>query len=194
MVEFLPCMGGFQQYVPHFPEPLPITLFGKSDVDRLGRLQIVGILDGDTARMFHVRGIPFYEEGTGSVIDWGDNITFESTDYVYNSADIACSRQSERIVIAWIVDPPGLQDPENIMMRMSGRRRGSLERASPCNKPSAELTLCLPMAAIGRSAMVILSGRRDFSILIDDEDNIHIVFTAAVSTILTRTVRQILHN
>lgn len=178
LIEFLPCTGAFQQFIPPFPEPTTISLYGKADVDLEGRLQTVGILDGDPVQMFHARGIPIYDEGFGTGIEWGDIVAFESNSYVYNTADIACARESERVAIAWIVDPPGLNDPENVVMRISedGGMNWNPDVVHVTNLPPIDTSCVL--------APEICNGDtfrpwRDLSVLFDGNDNAHIAFSAS---------------
>ncbi|NUO19745.1 T9SS type A sorting domain-containing protein [bacterium] len=178
LIEFLPCTGAFQQSTPpYFPET-ELTMYGRSDVDSHGRLHLVGTADGDSVQMFHVGGTPFYEEGMGLFVDWDSPYqVFDSRDFVYNSEDIACSRISERVAIAWIVDPPGSHDPENIVMQVSedgGLNWGEITPVT--NLPPIDTTCTLsPQICNGDT----FRPYRDLSILFDEDDNVHISFSAS---------------
>ncbi len=177
-IEFLPCSGAFTLNLD-FPEPPVNTYFPKSDVDRLGAFHVAGTLEDNTAiSVFHARGIPAYEDGTGYGIDWEHTTTLQSVDYVYNTVNIACSPVSDRVAIAWIVDPPAANDAENILLSYSEDGGWNWNPPISVTGIPAIDTNCVVEGGNWRVCNAdTFRPFRDLSMIFDYDDFLHIAFT-----------------
>ncbi len=179
--EFLPCSGAFEFFqgmgvgAPCY-EPIRPHI----DIDLQGRIQLIS---SDSFRG-HVgcynRLIPNYNDSLFLFLEHDTEVFQIASNLYFPTIDIACSRLSDRVAIAWVADLEPMSDPENVMMRISedGGVNWS-DEISLTGLPPID-TMCVinggsPEECNGDT----LRPWHDLSMIFDEDDNLHIAFTAS---------------
>ncbi len=180
-IDFLPAAGAFTGIEVPYPANEPIIIWPHIDIDRHGTIHMVATENAGADAEYYARGVPEYEQGFGSNINWVQpfDTPWESATFI--TIDVACSRISDRVAVAWIaepVDPPGFVDDENIMLKISDDGGVTWGETIPVTNIPAVDTTCFRNGGsyetcVGDTFRPWL----DLSLIFDDNDNVHIAFT-----------------
>jgi hypothetical protein len=190
-IDFLPHAGAFSSFEVPFPASNPEIIWPRVDMDAQGRLHMVATENAGASAEYYVRGDASYQDGFGVGLDFGQGFVTPWESATFITIDVACSRTSERVAVAWIaepVDPPGFVDDENIMLKIS--EDGGLNWGETINVTNIPLvdTSCVTQGG----DFNVCNGDTfrpwiDLSIILDDEDNVHIAYTCQASYIFDET-------
>jgi hypothetical protein len=205
--DFLPQTGAFQSTEPdrvlEGGDELELD-WPKIDIGIDGVLHMVSTENplsgeaGDPQRLYYSRGIPTFNEATGigEGIEWQnvdglrDYMVFDTVTVI--SADIACSQNTNKIAIAWSATRDNLIDDTtqyNNDLYMMISEDGGLNWGPQINVTNFEYPDfdCLSGDTVecDRDTFRVYT---DCSILIDEEDVIHIAFTSGYLYSLEGTI------
>lgn len=186
-IDFLPRVGAFSGW-EILPRPDEIaTVSPRVSVDREGTLHVVcsdfadGYFDGFN---YYSQGTPQFDtDGSGLNINWNGGLNEWSPDGFY-SVDLATSRLSSRVAVAWI-DYPTLRNegdgsvPQNVMLRVSEDGGQNWGETINVTALAAIDTDCVeyggtPTHCNGDTLRPWL----DLSLIFDNDENLHLAFTA----------------
>jgi hypothetical protein len=181
-IDFLPRAGTFATREVPPPPNINGPGFPKIAIDIDGNLHMVstGWIGNYAAfTQYYSKGIPHFDaDGFGLDIDWGAGYV-PLADGGWTNIDIATSRHSNRVAAAWTYFAGGMEDPVDVMLRVS--EDGGQNWGNTINVTSLAVidTNCVsnggdPNVCNGDTMIAWL----DLSILIDDQDNVHIAWTA----------------
>lgn len=178
-IDFIARAGAYTAFEVPFGGHEPAIIWPHIDMDRHGRIHMVATESGGAAEEYYVRGQPSYDSGFGIDINWGAGFVTPWDPATFITIDVACSRQSDRVAVAWIADPAGDIDQENIQMRVSedgGNNWSDIVEVTgiPPIDPNC-------MANGGDYITCNADTFRpwiDLSLILDDDDNVHIAYTA----------------
>jgi hypothetical protein len=188
-IDFLPATGAFTTVlIDTLDPPDNEIIWPKVDMDIDGKLHVVSTENpasgaaGDPQRIFYSRGTPVIEGGFGIDILWDDvdnGSAFMYIDTVMVIApDVACSRHSNRVVVAWSDSRDTLTTQHNNDIYYMVSEDGGVNWGEPVNVTnfiapdwdcaSQDTVVC------DRDTFRVYT---DLSLLLDEQDNIHIAFT-----------------
>lgn len=181
-IDFLNCSGAFTGFEVPYPAGEPQIIWPHIDQDRHGKIHMVATESGGAGAEYYARGVPIYDSGFGLEIDWEQSFQTPWEEATFITIDVACSRISDKVAVAWIadpVDPAGFVDDENIMLKISNDGGLTWGETIPVTNIPAVDTTCFGNGGtyeecVGDTFRPWL----DLSIILDDEDNVHIAFTA----------------
>lgn len=190
-IDLTPRAGAFSSVEVPFPSAEPEIIWPHIDMDPQGRIHMVATENEGASAEYYVRGVPSYQDGFGVNIDFGAGFVTPWEPATFITIDVACSRTSNRVAVAWIqdpTDPAGFVDDENIMLKISedgGENWG--ETINVTNIPMVD-TSCVTQGG----DFNICNGDTfrpwiDLSIILDDNDNVHIAYTCQASYIFDET-------
>lgn len=181
-IDFLPRAGAYTAFEPSFAGSEPEIIWPHIDMDRQGRIHMVATENGGASAEYYVRGTPSYDSGFGIDINWGDGFVEPWEPATFITIDVACSRMSDRVAVAWIADPTdpvGFFDDENIMLKISedgGDTWG--ETINVTGLPAVD-TSCVTQGGDWVTCnQDTFRPWLDLSLIFDDDDNVHIAYTA----------------
>jgi len=183
-IDSLPHAGRFMRS-DAYATPSAYVGSPRIDVDIQGRIHVVATGNSSSYQVYYGRGTPYVEDGMVTGIDWEisvdslmDNDLFPAS-MNSPSIDIACSRDGDRVVLAWIDDPPGVNIGENVVMRVS--EDGGTNWAPPMsvtNIPPID-TNCVVNGGNWRECNAdTFRPWRDLSLVFDYNNDLHIAFSA----------------
>ncbi|MBK6909421.1 MAG: T9SS type A sorting domain-containing protein [bacterium] len=174
--DFFPCSGAFTPYWAGVGDS--IAYWPKTDMDRQDRIHLVGTSFEPEMRIYYARAFIDDTSNMDFEIIWDVTLVeIASEGIISPGVDIACSRLSDRVAVAWVVDPPGDYDPENIVMRISDDGGETWSGVLPVTDLPPIDTMCTQAPEICNGDT--FRPWHDLSILLDDDDNVHIAFSAS---------------
>jgi hypothetical protein len=180
-IDFASCAGAFTGIEVPWPGGEPQVIWPRVDMDIDGNLHMVATESGGADAEYYVRGTPEYDSGFGLSIDWGNGFTTPWENATFITIDVACSRLTNRVAVAWIADPTdpaGFVDDENIMLKIS--EDGGLnwgETIPVTNLPPVDTTCCSQGGNYESCVGDTFRPWLDLSLIMDDNDNVHVAFT-----------------
>ncbi|MFH1010737.1 MAG: T9SS type A sorting domain-containing protein [bacterium] len=158
-------------------DPMQI-IFPHVAMDIHGDLHTTNYEYGGQGRMYYAKGTPIFDQdGFGLDIDWGE---FQSVDTLnFMTQDMAASRHSERVAMAWLTDKEGDMGGNNIYIMVSedaGANWGdpiNITSFTPpdtdCYNSGGDINMC------NRDT---LRPWVDLCIIFDENDYIHLAWTS----------------
>ncbi len=181
-IDFLPTSGAFTGFEVPYPAGEPQIIWPHIDMDINGKIHMVATESGGASADYYARGVPQYDGGFGLEIVWEQGFDTPFVDATFITMDVACSRQSEKVAVAWIADPVGDHDSENIWMKVSNDGGETWGNDIPVTNIPPIDTMCV----INGGDWITCNADTfrpwvDLSIILDDQDNVHIAYTAQAS-------------
>lgn len=175
--DFFACTGAF---TPFSMSPTEGTaIWPKIDTDPLSRMHMVMTTSDPVDAHVYTRAFVDTTQ-MGWSIEWDIPFTEIASDNIQSpTIDIACSRVSQRVATAWIETPQAEGERYNIFMRVSDDAGNNWNAPVPITNLQAVDTSCVtnggePTVCNGDT----FSPYRDISIILDQDDNVHIAFSA----------------
>ncbi|MCB1059422.1 MAG: T9SS type A sorting domain-containing protein [Calditrichaeota bacterium] len=181
-IDFDTCSAAFTGFEVPYPAGEPQIIWPHIDMDIDGKIHMVATESGGASAEYYARGVPAYENGYGLAIDWEQEFETPWEEASFITIDVACSRLTNRVAVAWIadpVDPVGFLDDENILLKIS--EDGGLnwgETISVTNLPPNDTTCCSTGGDYATCVGDTFRPWLDLSLIMDDDDNVHVAFTA----------------
>lgn len=186
-IDFLPRAGAFAtSQIPLLPNDAQV-IWPKIDIDIEGNLHTVCTESEGDGLEYYAKGFPQFDTfGFGEDITWPNGFQqWDSSTFI--TLDVASSWHSDRVAVAWIKDPIGLQfadygdyDGYNVWLKISedgGQNWG--ESIPVTNIPPID-TMCV---LLGGDPMICNADTMhpwlDCSVLLDDNDIAHVAFSAS---------------
>ncbi len=181
-IDFTPCAGAFTGIMVPFPANEPQIIWPRIDMDRNGKIHMVATESGGAAEEYYARGVPQYDGGFGLDIVWEQSFTDPWEPSTFVTIDVACSRVSNRVAVAWIADPtdvPPFLDDENIMLKISEDGGETWGPTVPVTNLAPVDTSCFRQGGTYETCVGdTFRPWIDLSVIFDDNDNVHLAFTA----------------
>ena len=175
-IDFLPATGAFNTFEVPWDPGSGGVYWVKDDVDINGDIHAVGS-EFFGSLDYYMRGTPVFNAGVGESIDWGDGF-HEWDPATSSSMDVAASRLSQRVAVAWIQDAPGVFDGENVYLKVSedgGENWSETINVTGCAPID---TMCVDQGGdLAECNGDTIRPWLDLSLIFDDQDNVHIAFS-----------------
>lgn len=175
-IDFLPRLGGFAGYeIPHLAGD-PQIIWPKVAIDVAGTLHIMSTQSGGDALDYYCRAIPQIVDGFGETIQYPAGFQEWESAYFITS-DVATSYQSPRVAVAWnqyLENWTGV----NVLLKIS--EDGGLnwgETIYVTNYPVIDTNCVTNGGDVNVCNGDTVRPNIDLSVLIDDNDNVHVAFT-----------------
>jgi len=184
---FVPCLAAETSPVSlSFPWELDFPnwsevdyLWPRIDIDGQDRVHVVTSIN-DADQGYYCRAVPYTQDSTDVFFEFGNCGIATGDDQVFPTIDVACSRTSNRVAIAWIADPPGDHDAENIWLKISEDAGENWSDPIAVTGIPPIDTMCVINGGDWRECNAdTFRPWHDLSIAFDNDDNVHIAFSAS---------------
>lgn len=179
-IDFAPRLGGFVLAEVPFPDDNKI-IYPKIACDINGMVQLTAT-EGLPANFgYYARGIPHFTEGNGDSVQWGEGFLEADSTY-FLTRDIATSFRSNKVAMAWLFwDSRESTDWYGVNLFVKTSTDGGNTWGTPinitayppidtnCVHNGGEITVCNADT---------LRPANDLSVIIDQNDVVHVAFTA----------------
>ena len=186
-IDFLPRSGAFlTSEISHLSGD-PQIIWPKVDIDIDGNLHTVSTESEGDGLEYYAKGFPQFDEfGFGEDITWGDGfMQWDSSTFI--TLDVSTSWHSNRVAVAWLKDPVGLQfaeygdyDGYNVWLKISEDGGENWGESIPVTNIPPIDTSCV---ALGGDPTICNADTMrpwlDCSVLLDDNDVAHVAFSAS---------------
>lgn len=179
--EFGSCSGAMNEtWGVSYDQPCNDRLWPRIDLDNEGRVHLVASDAEPCNSGYYTRVTPNYEDSLFVSLDNDIAISQFATNCTRSTIEIACARNSGRVAVAWIDSPSGFDNPENILMRVSEDNGENWSEVTSITDLPPIDTMCVinggsPEECNGDT----LRPFHDLSMIFDDNDNLHIAFSAS---------------
>ena len=175
-IDFLPTVGAFTPSEIPYPGIRQI-IWPHVAIDISGNLHVVTTETSTGSEDFYAKGIPEFQDGFGSTIDWGDGyLLWEPANFI--TIDVAASWHSKKIAVAWINAALGNISGNNVYVRVSedaGETWGPVRNIT--NFQLIDTTCLEQFEDIPLCNGDTLRPWIDLSVFIDRDDVVHVAFS-----------------
>ncbi|MBU1636851.1 T9SS type A sorting domain-containing protein [bacterium] len=186
-IDFLPRSGAYlSSQIPLLPNEA-MVIWPKIDIDIEGNVHTVSTESEGDGLEYYAKGFPQYDEfGFGEGILWPDGfMQWDSSTFI--TLDVSTSWHSNRVAVAWIKDPIGLQfadygdyDGYNVWLKISEDGGVNWGESIPVTNIPPIDTMCV---LLGGDPTICNADTMhpwlDCSVLLDDNDVAHVAFSAS---------------
>lgn len=179
--EYGSCTGAmYESWGVSYDQPCDYRVWPRIDLDNEGRVHLVATDAEPCNSGYYTRATPNYEDSLFVSFDNDTAISQFATNCTRSTIEVACARNSDRVAVAWIDSPSGFDNPENILMRVSEDNGENWSEVTSITDLPPIDTMCVinggsPEECNGDT----LRPWHDLSMIFDDNDNLHIAFSAS---------------
>ncbi|MDD5087811.1 MAG: T9SS type A sorting domain-containing protein [bacterium] len=176
-IDYLPALGAFAAFQPcSLLVGDPQLVWPTSAVDRHGKVHVTLTESEGAGAEYYSRGTPQIVDEIGEGITWDECLAWEQASFI--TIDVAASPVSDKIAVAWLVDPVGEHIGLDVWVKTSDD--GGVTWNAPRNITNFQPldTMCVlnggdPFVCNGDTIRPWI----DLSVLIDQNDVTHVAFT-----------------